>query len=348
MADNQTFYEFDEGDQAIQESDRAKSLAFRKQKQAARRQKLAESSKGAQLTGRSAQTAGLGVQAGAKAMKYGARGTEALGRGINKSGQSITRAGARLSETGLGAVVGVPLGAIGAGVSGAGLATEATGRGMAQAGALADRSGRNLRQLGSEISSTGKSDPTQDQSNNQSSRPVSFKAAKHGAKPWRDRLRRAVKEPEHSGLASQAFRLGTDNLLRQSWINLFSSWGLTLIWIHCHILLRFVIGTDYFCKLGHEWASWKPGNSLSGAMAEGEAMKAMVDQAGDRIGLLELMAVVLIDFLLFVIIISILVWLGVIGYIYIYPLEAASLIGEIVWSFAKSLGLSIVNFVGAN
>jgi hypothetical protein len=48
-------------------------------------------------------------------------------------------------------------------------------------------------------------------------------------------------------------RKTTSNLLTKAWINLIDTFGLTLIYIHLHVFMRLVMGSDFFCKLGHEW-----------------------------------------------------------------------------------------------
>jgi hypothetical protein len=50
-----------------------------------------------------------------------------------------------------------------------------------------------------------------------------------------------------------ALSRGTSSLLRSAWTNLITSFGLTLIWIDAHILLRQIFGKSLFCKLGAEW-----------------------------------------------------------------------------------------------
>ena len=41
--------------------------------------------------------------------------------------------------------------------------------------------------------------------------------------------------------------------LKQAWLNLIPSWGLTLIWINIHVFLGTVFSDKVFCKLGMEW-----------------------------------------------------------------------------------------------
>lgn len=45
----------------------------------------------------------------------------------------------------------------------------------------------------------------------------------------------------------------TSSLLRQAWLNLIPSYGLTLFWINTHAFLNKVLGNKFFCKLGEEW-----------------------------------------------------------------------------------------------
>ncbi len=46
---------------------------------------------------------------------------------------------------------------------------------------------------------------------------------------------------------------GTKWLLRGAWLNIITSFGLTIIWIDLHVFLRFVVGKRFFCGLGEEW-----------------------------------------------------------------------------------------------
>jgi len=45
----------------------------------------------------------------------------------------------------------------------------------------------------------------------------------------------------------------TSSLLRQAWLYLIPSYGLTLFWINIHAFLNKVLGNKFFCKLGEEW-----------------------------------------------------------------------------------------------
>lgn len=82
----------------------------------------------AKVTGRIAKKAGgVAMQVSGTTMRYAGKATRAAGRGA-------TQAGARLSATGIGAVVGVPLIAVGGAAQGAGFGMEAGGRLINRAG----------------------------------------------------------------------------------------------------------------------------------------------------------------------------------------------------------------------
>lgn len=69
------------------------------------------------------------------------------------------------------------------------------------------------------------------------------------------------------GGAASPMRQGTSKLLQQAWLNLVTSWGLTLIWINIHVFLSYIFGEKLFCKLGEEWKDVIPG--AGGAAASG-------------------------------------------------------------------------------
>jgi len=55
------------------------------------------------------------------------------------------------------------------------------------------------------------------------------------------------------GKAAAPMRQGTSRLLKQAWLHIIDSWGLTLIWINIHVFLGTIFGNNFFCKLGAEW-----------------------------------------------------------------------------------------------
>lgn len=101
--------------------------------------------------------------------------------------------------------------------------------------------------------------------------------------------------------ATAPIKRGTSNLLKQAWINLVNSLGLTLIWINIHVFLRMVLGEKLFCKLGEEWLGSMPAASTPG----GEKANK---EAGQAIGIAEAPGLACLDgccLLLVIIIVSI-------------------------------------------
>lgn len=73
------------------------------------------------------------------------------------------------------------------------------------------------------------------------------------------RKKGAEKEEEGAAKApTNPIKKSTSKLLRQSWLNLVDSFGLTFIWINIHAFLHVVIGDKFFCKLGAEWSDALP------------------------------------------------------------------------------------------
>lgn len=77
-------------------------------------------------------------------------------------------------------------------------------------------------------------------------------------------------------------RKGTSSLLRQAWIYLVPSFGLTLIWINIHAFFNLIFGPRYFCNLGEEWIDLVSGGSV-------QAKEAMSKSAGKSAGTVEKM-----------------------------------------------------------
>ncbi len=229
-------------------------------------------------SGRAIQVGGAATEYGGKAAKYAGKGVQAAGRGVEKGGQAITRAGAGLSESGYGAIIGVPLAILGAGITGLGVGTQAAGKGIEYGGQTAEKGGQAARQTGKEVSRAGSNLQTY------ANRFDGLRSRKSKKRQDKDKGRSllggaAGATADNMGLSDQAqarisktvhllatpVRWSTDWALRASWLNIIDSFGLTLIYINIHVFFRFVIGTDFFCKLGHEWAS-------SPAKGGGEAM----------------------------------------------------------------------------
>ncbi len=92
----------------------------------------------------------------------------------------------------------------------------------------------------------------------------------------------------------------TSEALKQSWLNLIDSYGLTLLYINFHVFSRFVFGPKMFCKLGHEWVG-KTGSKEAGGI---------FGMPFDALGLAEAALLIILDALVVaVIFISILPYL---------------------------------------
>jgi len=89
-------------------------------------------------------------------------------------------------------------------------------------------------------------------------------------------------------------RAGTSRALQWAWKALIPSWGLSSIWLNIHVFLRMVFGEKLFCKFGDEWLP-----PQADAIA-GEAVKTVKRS----IGLVEVMALIFIDVIIFFIIVG--------------------------------------------
>jgi len=96
----------------------------------------------------------------------------------------------------------------------------------------------------------------------------------------------------------------TSNALKQSWLNLITSFGATILWINAHVFLRYSFGGGLFCRLGEEWTAKNP-------ILDGNKDKSL-----NRFpGLLEAMALGFLDLLLLVLIIGVLFIFSFIPYL---------------------------------
>lgn len=97
----------------------------------------------------------------------------------------------------------------------------------------------------------------------------------------------------------------TAEFLKQSWINLVPSWGLTAIYLNIHIFASKLLGTKYFCEPGTEWVRI-PGKS----------------SAATRLtGLLELIAILAVDMFLGLIILVAVVFVYILVDAWLHPAE---------------------------
>jgi len=281
-------------------SDRRLASVLRQQKQQAKNNnRPSKSSRAVSVAGSAAKTSGRAMQAGGatveysgKAVKATGKGVQSVGKGITKGGESLTRLGAGLSGTGLGAIVGVPLAIVGVGLTGVGAGTQAVGKGVEAGGRVAEKGGQTSRRAGKQLSSVGSD------------------LKKHAHTSGSLRAQKADKRREGRSLLGETIgydhnvlhsltapvRLGTDMALRTAWINIIYSGGLSLIWVNIHVFFRFVLGTDFFCKLGREWVSG-PGKTGEIAKGAGKLGSFVVTNATSAVGIVESMILVFVDVL---------------------------------------------------
>jgi hypothetical protein len=109
-----------------------------------------------------------------------------------------------------------------------------------------------------------------------------------------------------AGALVSPVRLATGNLLKQCWLHLIDSFGLTLIWINVHVFLHMVVGEKFFCKLGEEWTMSNPvAGSVGGAGAAGVASAAGAPKMSGTVEAMALGALDLIFLFLIIAIVSV-------------------------------------------
>lgn len=114
---------------------------------------------------------------------------------------------------------------------------------------------------------------------------------------------------------------GTSKLLKQSWINLIDSFGLTLIWINIHVWLGSIFGNKFFCKLGQEWID----DNIA------LAQKDQAEKMGKMIGTVEPMGLACCDLgCLFLVIFALSIIALMLGVI-TNPLEAIKALLGSIW-----------------
>jgi len=124
-------------------------------------------------------------------------------------------------------------------------------------------------------------------------------------------------------LAAKAGQMGTAFLLKWMWSNIW--WVLPLIYINFHFFLRYLIGVEYFCRFGEEWA----GGGMAGAAGKG-GVGEITGTANKGMEILEIMALVGLDLLVLFAILGILALIGLIA----NP-----------WDLIKTLGAWILNAI---
>lgn len=123
-------------------------------------------------------------------------------------------------------------------------------------------------------------------------------------------------------------RLATSEALTASWLNIIDSFGLTLIYINAHVFGRLTAGSEFFCKLGHEWAKDVPG--LSTTAATNKLTKELLGRFGDTIGVIEVMLLILLDIVALIILSLVFVLIVLIVAAVVSPSETIGQILSIV------------------
>ena len=171
---------------------------------------------------------------------------------------------------------------------------------MAQTGTINDLDSRLLNadqendaagRLREEKSSSARAAEGEDKES-ETDEPQSLRQRVMRARQALDLKEQAKKKLEEKALAPA--KQGTNWLLKTAWLNLIDSFGLTLIYINLHVFLRWVLGDKLFCKLGEEWLP-KQVTQAGGDAAE---------TAGKGIGLVEIMALLILDLIVLAVILG--------------------------------------------
>lgn len=197
---------------------------------------------------------------------------------------------------------------------GAGGEREKPGQGEWQAGGRTDKAGQDLdsRLLNPEQENEAAEELRQKKKSGEGREGEGEAGAETGAEAAKEGEPRSLRE--RVSRARQALNLkemakrkleatvtapakqGLNQLLKQAWLNLIDSFGLTLIWINLHVFLKWVLGEKLFCKLGEEWLP-KQITEAGGGAAE---------TAGRGIGLIEVMVLLILDLIVLFVILLIL------------------------------------------
>jgi hypothetical protein len=158
----------------------------------------------------------------------------------------------------------------------------------------------------------------------------------------RKQQQEAQEQEKSSGLKNMAaapMRQGTSELLKDAWINLIPSWGLTLIWINIHAFLSLVIGKEVFCRLGDEWTTGgiSGGAKSINAIVGGQSGNITIKNGGSCANIGESMVLAILDLALIVIIIAILSIVAMLLKVVDNPLDFLSALFGWVWSSAKGI-----------
>jgi hypothetical protein len=302
-------------------TDQQKADALRKQQRGARADRalnMAETT--AKVGGRAMQAEGAIAETMGKVGKPIARGTQ-------KGGESMVEAGGELSTTGVGAIAGVPLIILGTGVTGVGV----VGQGLAEG---AEKQGQAARQFGGQVV-RGADNLKKSRSSFGGRRQSGGLTSSFGGRrrKYEEDTRSVLGSMRHRArqnmspamakaeqgvvyLMGAPVRMATSEALKQSWIHLISSWGATSIYINLHAFGRLTVGSDWFCKLGHEWGG---GIAKASPASAGQAGQEIMKKVGDRIGIVESMGLGVLDLIILIAMFIIVAIISLIYYAISFP-----------------------------
>lgn len=169
-------------------------------------------------------------------------------------------------------------------------------------------------------------EPAETENTGEDYRSVILEAKRAAAK--KKEAEEKKKEGAGASIMSPA-KKGTSWLLKASWLNLIDSFGLTLIYINIHVLLKWVLGEKLFCKLGDEWIPAKA------QIAGGSAGKA----GGRMIGIVEVMGLLLLDLIVGFLIVSVLSFL-----VLVISFLGGGFLDQVkfIWDAISTFGLSAI------
>ena len=262
--------------------------------------------------GRGMQMAGASGQIASKAVELAGKGAQIAGKGTEKAGQGMVKAGSKLSTTGIGAIVGVPLAAVGGVAIGAGKGAEVAGKGAEKAGQMGGKASKGLKDKGKGLKQSGQ---------NAGGNPLNLiKGDKKNAGDGFSVMglaggiakKAAGNSPLTSGILGGVLGMvgkmikkivgfGSKNLLRLAWILIPFTLGLSVAYIIFHGFASCIFGRKMFCRLGEEWPGGGMAASLSGGIAglsgSGNLSKLSKEISSSMLGLVEWLIVAIIAIL---------------------------------------------------
>ncbi|MFA6194849.1 MAG: hypothetical protein WC719_03865 [Patescibacteria group bacterium] len=145
-----------------------------------------------------------------------------------------------------------------------------------------------------------------------------------------------------SGSSPSPLKQGASKLLQQSWLNLITSFGCTLIWINIHaFFLNQIFGEKFFCNLGDEWKDMIPGGGAAAAGAIGGVAGKVAGAAADAKPpvkpSMEIWGLIGCDLGCLFLLIAVASVIYIISAIIFDPVSSVKIIGEALWDLLKSI-----------